>query len=225
MSARFSFGLYELDVARMELRKNGVRLRLQEQPFRVLTTLLERPGEIITREELRKRLWAEDTNVDFDQSLNKAVNRLREVLNDDPAEPRYIETIPRRGYKFVGHVTQMNPPGGAPLATAASKPAPNRYRRIGAMILASVAACVLLGMAAKLTLLRSRHTPEQLIAPRIIVSDGLAPALSKDGKLLAYVSRIASATPPQGRHQHRRIPRLCRSRTARQAQPESQVTP
>ena len=107
MAARFSFGAYELDVPGRELRKNGVRLRLQEQPFLVLATLVDSPGRVVTREELRNQLWKDDTFVDFDQSLNKAVNRLRDALNDDASQPRYIETIPRRGYRFVAHVTEQ----------------------------------------------------------------------------------------------------------------------
>ena len=83
MAARFSFGAYELDVPGRELRKNGVHLRLQEQPFLVLATLVDSPGRVVTREELRTQLWKDGTFVDFDQSLNKAVNRLRDVLNDD----------------------------------------------------------------------------------------------------------------------------------------------
>ncbi len=116
MPAKVRFGAYELDVAGMELRKNGVRLHLQEQPFLVLATLVSRPGEVIAREELQHQVWANDTFVDFDQSLNKAVNRLREVLNDDAAQPRYIETIPRRGYRFVAHVESVSAPPEGPLA-------------------------------------------------------------------------------------------------------------
>jgi len=99
MPAKIRFGVYELDRDAMELRKRGVLLRLQEQPFRVLVMLAERPGEIITREQLRERIWG-DTFVDFDQSLNKAVNRLREALNDNAGAPQYVETVPRQGYRF-----------------------------------------------------------------------------------------------------------------------------
>lgn len=98
------FGNFEADLDARELRKNGRRLRLQEQPFAVLVTLLERPGEVITREELRQRLWPADTFVDFDHSLNTAVNKLREVLGDSASSPRFIETLARRGYRFVGGV-------------------------------------------------------------------------------------------------------------------------
>ena len=98
------FGIFELDLAAAELRKNGVRIRLQEQPFQVLTLLLERPGEVVSREDLRQRLWPADTFVDFDHSLNTAVNKLREALGDSASSPRYVETLARRGYRFVAPV-------------------------------------------------------------------------------------------------------------------------
>src|SRR5437588_5898854 len=109
MPGEIRFGVFELDRDAMELRKHGIRVRLQDQPFQVLAHLLERPGQIVMREELKERIWAKDTFVDFDQSLNKAVNRLREALSDDAGQPRYIETVPRRGYRFVAPVTGPGP--------------------------------------------------------------------------------------------------------------------
>jgi hypothetical protein len=90
MSDKIHFGMYDLDRDAMELRKHGVLIRLQEQPFRVLAILAGRPGEIVTREELQEQIWGKDTFVDFEQSLNKSVNRLREALNDDAGQPRYV---------------------------------------------------------------------------------------------------------------------------------------
>jgi cholera toxin transcriptional activator len=98
------FGVFELNLAAGELRKNGAKLRLQEQPFRVLALLLERTGDVVTREEIRQKLWPADTFVDFDHSLNTAVNKLREVLGDSASSPRYIETLARRGYRFIAPV-------------------------------------------------------------------------------------------------------------------------
>jgi cholera toxin transcriptional activator len=95
------FGVFELDLAAGELRKNGVKLRLQEQPLQVLALLLERAGDVVTREELRNKLWPSDTFVDFDHSLNTAVNKLREVLGDSASNPRFVETLARRGYRFI----------------------------------------------------------------------------------------------------------------------------
>ncbi len=97
----YQFGPFEVNPASGELLKNGRRIRLQEQPYRLLVALLENPGEIITREELRGRLWSGDTFVDFDGSLRVAVGKLREALDDNADDPRYIETIPKRGYRFL----------------------------------------------------------------------------------------------------------------------------
>jgi Tol biopolymer transport system component/DNA-binding winged helix-turn-helix (wHTH) protein len=99
------FGPFEADVQTHELRKHGVRLRLPEQSFQVLRMLLERPGNLVTREELQKDLWPSDTFVDFDHGLSAAVNRLREALGDSADEPKFIETLPRRGYRFIGEVS------------------------------------------------------------------------------------------------------------------------
>ena len=98
------FGVFEADLHTGELRKNGMKVRLQEQPFQVLAALLERPGEMVAREELRQRLWPADTFVDFDHSLNTAINKLREALGDSAGSPRFIETLARRGYRFLAPV-------------------------------------------------------------------------------------------------------------------------
>lgn len=108
------FGIFELDLAAAELRKNGVRIRLQDQPLQVLALLLERPGEIVSREDLRQKLWPADTFVDFDHSLNTAVNKLREALGDSASSPRFVETLARRGYRFVAPVQPAGPAGSAP---------------------------------------------------------------------------------------------------------------
>ena len=98
------FGVFELDLRAGELRKHGLRIRLQEQPFLVLATLLEHPGEVVTREELQKKLWPADTFVDFDHGLNKTINKIREALGDSAESPRFVETVARRGYRFLAEV-------------------------------------------------------------------------------------------------------------------------
>ena len=98
------FGVFELDLSAGELRKSGVKLRLQGQPFQVLALLLERAGEVVTREELQQKLWPSDTFVDFDHSLNTAINKVREALGDSASSPRYVETLARRGYRFIAPV-------------------------------------------------------------------------------------------------------------------------
>src|SRR5215472_8770564 len=102
------FGVFEVDLRAGELRKQGKRIKVQEQPFHVLTVLLRHPGEVVTREELRNQNWPPDTFVDFDNSLNTAINKLREALGDSADNPRFIETLPRRGYRFIAPVTGVD---------------------------------------------------------------------------------------------------------------------
>lgn len=119
------FGTFEADLRAGELRKQGKRLKLQDQPFQVLTVLLQRPGEVVTREELRSQIWPDDTFVDFDNSLNTAINKLREALGDSADSPRFIETLPRRGYRFLALVTS---PDGKETATARPPAKPGAIR-------------------------------------------------------------------------------------------------
>src|SRR2546426_7144241 len=113
------FGVFELDVVAGELRKGGVRIRLQEQPFQVLAFLLEHPGDVVTREELRQKLWQADTFVDFDHSLNTAINKLREALGDSASSPRYVETLARRGYRFLAPLERREAPPPAQQSNSA----------------------------------------------------------------------------------------------------------
>jgi DNA-binding winged helix-turn-helix (wHTH) protein len=115
----FRFGAFEADCASGELRKSGVRLKLQDQPFQVLLVLLERPGEVVSREELRQKLWPADTFVDFDHSLNTIINKLREVLGDSASNPRFIETLAKRGYRFLLPVEPARDSRGESTTTSA----------------------------------------------------------------------------------------------------------
>jgi DNA-binding winged helix-turn-helix (wHTH) protein len=101
----FRFGSFEANEETGELRKHGIRIKLHGQPFRVLVMLLERPSELVTREEMRQHLWDNDTFVDFDHGLNSAVNKLREALGDSASQPRHVETVAGRGYRFIAPVT------------------------------------------------------------------------------------------------------------------------
>jgi cholera toxin transcriptional activator len=120
---KYKFDQFEADVNALELRRGGNRLRLQMQPFQVLVALLERPREVVTRDELRQRLWPEDTFVDFDHSLNTAMAKLRDVLGDSAVNPRYIETIAKRGYRFMGDVQVVQDQPATP-AIAVTPPSP-----------------------------------------------------------------------------------------------------
>jgi TolB-like protein/DNA-binding winged helix-turn-helix (wHTH) protein len=108
-SRSYRFGDVEVDFHSADVRRSGVRLRIQDQPLQVLAALLDRPGEVVTREELRNVLWDGETFVDFDHCLNSAVKRLRDILHDDHDHPRLIETIPRHGYRFIAPVTEIAP--------------------------------------------------------------------------------------------------------------------
>jgi TolB-like protein len=131
----YRFGVYEVDFRTGELRKSGARIRIQTQPLSVLASLLERPGELVTRDELRFRLWTQDTFVDFEHGLNAAMTRLRQALGDHAAAPRYVETLSRTGYRFIAPVIRFplpvlrveaeSPPGSIgvlPLSNLSSDP-------------------------------------------------------------------------------------------------------
>ncbi len=118
------FETFELNLKTGELRKGGVKVRLQEQSFQILAALLERPGKLVTRETLHERLWPDETFVDFEKGLNIAVSKLRQALGDSADEPRFIETLPRRGYRFVGVIEQIDESGeivGLPAGTAVER--------------------------------------------------------------------------------------------------------
>ena len=131
------FGVFELDPRSGDLRRNGLKLKLTGQPFQVLAMLLERPGEVVAREDLQKRLWPADTFVDFDHSLNTAINKIREALGDSADNPRFVETLPRRGYRFIapvdvgaGLVPALSPADVAPVPAGHPQGVP--YQRDGA---------------------------------------------------------------------------------------------
>jgi DNA-binding winged helix-turn-helix (wHTH) protein/Tfp pilus assembly protein PilF/TolB-like protein len=173
----FRFGLFEADVVRNVLTRNGTRIKIQDQPFRVLTFLLERPGEIVTRDELRPRLWPEGTYVDFDGSLNVILKKLRAALDDNPDNPRFIETVPRRGYRFIAPVAanvarsetasttiepalELQPAEVAPSeGTAGSRQLFTSMYAVGGLVLIILAGTVWLGWQ------RIHHAANPSIAP------------------------------------------------------------
>src|SRR6202047_1301020 len=117
-SGRARFGPFEVDLHTREMWKFGTRLKLVGQPFEILAVLLSRTGELVTREELRARLWPADTFVDFNHGLNAAVNKLREALSDSAENPRYIETLPRRGYRFIAIIEPRIAPAARPASAS-----------------------------------------------------------------------------------------------------------
>ncbi len=181
------FGIFEVDLQSGELRKAGVKLKLGGQPFQVLAILLERPGDIFTREELQKRLWP-DTFVDVDHNLNTAINKIREVLSDSAENPRFVETLPRRGYRFIAPLD--NAETGLKPATRVDTAATRRWRILGATLLFGVLA-LLVGTG--FFVYRGRHapaSPRQRTLTRATFGDGLqiGATWSPDGRYIAYSS-------------------------------------
>ena len=114
VAGRLRFGVFEMDLPAGELRKHGLKIRIQEQPFQVLAMLVQNAGKVVTREDLQKKLWPADTFVDFDHGLNKAINKIREALSDSAESPRYVETLSRRGYRFLAEVKDADAPVRSP---------------------------------------------------------------------------------------------------------------
>ena len=183
------FGLFEFDLTAGQLTRQGTKLRLPQQPLQLLAILLERPGEILTRDELRQRLWPSDVFVDFDHGLNKSIQKLRDALGDSAASPRYIQTIPRVGYRFIAPVSKDN---RAPVAVDTSTPLPasppveasSPKTSWWILALAAAAACAVVGLY-----LSSRpHPVATRYAKLTDFTDSAGnPALSPDGKMLAFI--------------------------------------
>jgi Tol biopolymer transport system component/DNA-binding winged helix-turn-helix (wHTH) protein len=175
------FGTFEVDVPAGELRKNGLKLKLQEQPFQVLCMLLEHPGEVVTREELRNRLWPGDTFGDFDHGLNAAVKRLRDALGDDPDNPRFVETLARRGYRFIGNI-------GIPAATPSARPRPWQWLSTtrNAAVVGLVVCALVLSFLLYRHSIRPKAAPATVTAAVTNVGEKYSPSLSPDGQQLAF---------------------------------------
>ena len=191
MSSTRRFGVFEVDLRAGELRRNGIKVKVQEQPFQVLAELLDRPGQVVTREELRNRLWQADTYVDFDHSLNAAIRRLRDALGDSAENPTFVETVARRGYRFLAPVTEI-PQNGGPVAVESIAPVPVvPAKRVRSWWLAAVISAVLLLIAG---LIIGFHIPQQGQVPgrttRLTANPYGDPvrsaAISRDGHYLAF---------------------------------------
>jgi DNA-binding winged helix-turn-helix (wHTH) protein/Tol biopolymer transport system component len=185
------FGIFEVDLRAGELRRNGSKVKLQEQPFQILTLLLARPGEVVTREELQKKLWPADVFVDFDHSLNAAIRRLRDALGDSAENPRFVETVARRGYRFLA------PVNGTP-ATILSPPVPLPATRPNHLRISLTIAVLLAGVLLGWIIARGRRESGQTIPlpikqRRLTASSEenpvLGAAISPDGRYLAFADK------------------------------------
>ena len=190
----YRFGVFEVDLRTGELRKNGIKLKIQEQSLQVLAMLLAEPGALVTREELRNRLWSADTFVDFDHSINAAIKRLREVLSDETERPRFIETLPRRGYRFIAPV---DPQPGAPVTRITER---SSVRSI-VLRLGLAGAAVALLVSATWHLVSGR-VESSLRPPRVVPFTSFpdraeGPAFSPDGNYVAF-ARYSDAPEVSG---------------------------
>jgi Tol biopolymer transport system component/DNA-binding winged helix-turn-helix (wHTH) protein len=191
------FGAFEVDVRSGELRKDGAKLKLTGQPFQVLTILLEQPGEVVTREELQKRLWP-DTFVDVDHNLNTAINKIREVLGDSAETPRFIETLPRRGYRFIATVDGGDPVPASPAAgettfvsASTANRTPGKYPKGPKILGYSIAAALVMLIAISVWWILHKAPPHsQRALTRLTFDDGLqfGASWSPDGRFIAYCS-------------------------------------
>ena len=184
VTGTIQFSVFELDLRAGELRRNGSKVKLQEQPLQVLVSLLERPGEVVSREELRGRLWPADTFVDFDHSLNAAVRRLRDALGDSAETPRFVETVARRGYRFIAPVSGANQVQSA--SAVALKPAHRlRWWILGAALPLLVLA-ILLGWHAGRSSKGAGSVTSRRLTANSVEIPVLGQAISRDGKYLAF---------------------------------------
>jgi DNA-binding winged helix-turn-helix (wHTH) protein len=193
------FATFEVDLLSVELRKAGVKLKLTGQPFQVLAILLEQPGTIVTREELQKRLWP-DTFVDVDHNLNTAIKKIREALGDSAEHPRFVETLPRRGYRFVGRV-EGNRVAAIPTEVSSNT---RRWALRPFVLVGACVACVLMA-AAGLFLYKRTHVSvshKQRSLTRLTFDDGLqiGATWSPDGRFIAYRTRSFVGTVPSLSH-------------------------
>jgi DNA-binding winged helix-turn-helix (wHTH) protein/Tol biopolymer transport system component len=196
---RVSFGLFELNLKAAQLTRNGTKIRLPQQPLQLLSVLIESAGEIVTREELRQRLWPSDVFIDFDHALNKSIQKLRDALSDSADSPRYIETIPRIGYRFIAPVRNANhsrepeavseipqPPlaSSVPSATAAVAGNPATRRRL--LAAGGLVICAAIGIAVYLSF-RAHPAAATYTQLTDFTDSATTPAVSPDGHILAFI--------------------------------------
>ena len=196
-TARLRVGEFEVDLRCGEVRRNGDKIKLQQRPFQIFAALLKRPGEVVTREEIRQSLWPTDTFVDFEHSINTAVNKLREALGDDAENPRFIETLPRYGYRLItpieivetnGTCPELELPPAPPRQASLRPTTPRRLRSV-AFIIGTLLAIASLALFFFLPYWRHSGPPLRNTWVQItnFSDSATSPALSPDGHMIAFI--------------------------------------
>ena len=223
-SGTIRFGVFELDLRTRELRKAGGKVRIQEQPLCVLVSLLERPGELVTRDELRQKLWQSDTFVDFDTGLNKAITKIRDVLGDSAASPRFVETLPKRGYRFIAPIEKLAPERrlASAVPPEAIPPEAGAFGYGGRAKLAGAGLAVLLLLAVIVWLRWSRERPPARIRSIAVLpldnlsgdsnqqyfADGMTDELITDLAQIHSLRVISRTSVMQFKHTKKNLPQI-----------------
>ncbi len=186
-NGRLQFGDYELDSHAGKLLRDGLTVKIQPQPLRVLTILLERPGEIVSRDELQERVWGDATFVEFDQGLNYCIRQVRLALRDGPARPLYIETLPKQGYRFIAPVSGSAPVAPAPEPLPISSPVISSRVNRKWIFAAAAGATLVIALASIYAFFRVRPGPVRYTQLTDFTDSATAPALSPDGRMIAFI--------------------------------------
>jgi TolB-like protein/DNA-binding winged helix-turn-helix (wHTH) protein/Tfp pilus assembly protein PilF len=237
IAKRLRFGVFEIDLASGELRKHGLKIRIQEQPFQVLALLVQNAGQVVTREELQKKLWPADTFVDFDHGLNKAINKIRDALSDSAESPRYVETLSRRGYRFLAEVkdadaavrhpevaTRTQEEAADRADTAGEAAAPRLSARRHAWKISAVALVVLVAASLAIWKLHLwRHRPSAIRSLAVLpleslsndasqdyFADGMTDELISDLGQISALHVISRTSAMTYKHAHKPLPQIAR---------------
>jgi TolB-like protein/DNA-binding winged helix-turn-helix (wHTH) protein/Tfp pilus assembly protein PilF len=238
IAGRLRFGVFELDLSAGELRKHGLKIRIQEQPFQVLAMLVQNAGKVVTREDLQKKLWPADTFVDFDHGLNKAINKIREALSDSAESPRYVETLSRRGYRFLAEVKDADAPVRSPKLPTQTQPpeevrdrldvagklaVPKHLLRSHAWKISAFALLVLMVSLAIWTLHFWKHPPAVIRSLAVLplesmsseasqdyFADGMTDELISDLGQISALRVISRTSVMTYKHAHKPLPQIAR---------------
>lgn len=212
------FSVFEVDRNSGELFKQGRKVKLQGQPFELLVALLERPGEVVTREELRQKVWSSATIGDFDHGLNRAVNRIREALGDSAETPQFIETLPRRGYRFIGSIQEENRAEPAPVGPSPDHAGPSAgeakhrsHRRAWFIVIGMAGVAVAAGVLVTWRMTHHQSAPPPDLKLRQLTTNSFENRVTEAGSWVLLHARLPTAkrSVVSGRYRSWAVPRCC----------------